>query len=151
PSYNLQPTPPPGYPDYGGPATLFAMHPTWDAQGEWQGLTFTTSQPTDAAVRSVILRDVTFTNNGNCLFFTANLSFQLFNATMTNCVMEMDKIVDTAVISGSTIDTVLFQSAGSFKNFTLDTSTVKQVVGTPKTTTIKNSTITALFKMGATT
>ncbi len=67
PTYIAQPTEPYS-PDYGGPATLFALPATWNATVEWRGITFDTSNQLDAPGLSTTFRDVTCTVSGQGCF-----------------------------------------------------------------------------------
>jgi hypothetical protein len=136
-------------PDDGGPATLYAFDPGWDTEVEWRGVTFATNNQLDAGGRSVIFRDVSFTASGiSCVYPTQNRSIQIINATMTDCTMEYDKMVETATFTNVTIDQIAFQSRN--KNVIVDSSTVRNFVGTPANLTITNSTITGQLLAGVT-
>jgi hypothetical protein len=132
-------------PDHGGPATLYALDPSWDTEVEYQGLTI--SRPnaqTYANGRSVTYRDVTFTGTGSGIP-TQNMLWQCINCTIANADMEADKLVSSMVVTGSTIKTILFQSS-SIDLFTMDRSTITgYLLGTPKKAVISNSTIKALL------
>ena len=133
--------------DQGGPATLYALDPSWDTQVEYRGLTISQAGQTYATGRSVTYRDVTFTGSA-CGVPTQNMTFQLINTSMSACDMEVDKLIDTLVFNKVTVNQVLFQSA-SVNLFTMDGSTVTSTInGTPIEAVISNSTI-ANFSPGA--
>lgn len=138
--------------DWGGPATLYVFHPGWDTEVEWQGVTFTAPNPIDAPGRQVVFRDVTFTASGiACVYPTANKSFSMTNATMTNCTMEADKFVEAMSLTNVTISQIAFQSSGSSKQFTANNLTASTLVGTPQASVISNSSITGELRPGPTT
>jgi hypothetical protein len=132
--------------DAGGPATLYALDPTWDTKVEYRGLTISQAGQTDARGRDITFRDVTFTG-ANCGFPSQNLSWQVINSNMSTCTMEADKIVGTMTLSGVTIRRINFQSS-SIDLFSMDSSTVTDFInGTPKKSAISNSTITSLTQV----
>ena len=133
--------------DQGGPATLYALDPSWNTQVEYRGLTISQAGQTYANGRSVTFRDVTFTGAA-CGVPTQNMLWQAINTNMSGCHMEVDKLIDTLVLSGVTIRMVAFQSA-SVNSFSMDSSNVSYTMnGTPITSNISNSTI-ASFMPGA--
>jgi hypothetical protein len=133
--------------DQGGPATLYALDPSWDTQVEYRGLTISQAGQTYANGRSVTFRDVTFTG-GACGVPSQNMLWQAINTNMSGCDMEVDKLIDTLVLSGVTIRMIAFQSA-SVNSFSMDSSNVSYTMnGTPITSNISNSTI-ASFMPGA--
>ena len=133
--------------DQGGPATLYALDPTWDTEVEYQGMTISQSGQTYANGRSITYRDVTFTGVA-CGVPSQNKLWQAINTNMSSCDMEVDKVIDTLVFSGVTIRQLLFQSA-SVNLFTMDRTTVTSAMnGTPIQSAISNSTI-ASFTPGA--
>jgi hypothetical protein len=133
--------------DQGGPATLYALDPSWNTQVEYRGLTISQAGQTYANGRSVTFRDVAFTG-GACGVPSQNMLWQAINTTMSGCDMEVDKLVDTLVLSGVTIRMIAFQSA-SVNSFFMDSSDVTYTMnGTPITSNISNSTI-ASFMPGA--
>lgn len=136
----------PGLPfeaDQGGPATLYAIHPTWDIDVEYRGLTISQAGQTYAMARRVTYRDVTVTG-GAGIIPTQNETWQCINCTMTNVNMEVDKIVRTMVLKNSTIRRINFQSS-SVDDLIVDGTTVTDhIYGTPKRATISNSVISEL-------
>jgi hypothetical protein len=134
--------------DAGGPATLYALDPSWDTQVEYRGLTISEDQVQTYAVgRSVTYRDVTFTGP-NCAIPTQNLIWQAINTNMSTCSMEADKLVGSIVLDGVSINQINIQSSSidllSMKNSTV----VRGMAGTPKKAVISDSTI-ANFRPGA--
>jgi hypothetical protein len=131
--------------DNGGPATLYALDPSWDTEVEYRGLTIQkpTAQ-TYANGRSVTYRDVTFTGTGGAIP-TSNRLWQLINCTLPNVDMEGDKLVTSIVVIGSTLKNMNFQSS-SIDVLTMDSSTITgNLLGTPKNAVISNSSINALY------
>ena len=99
--------------DEGGPATLYALHSTWNVQVEYRGLTIDQTQvQTYANARSVTYRDVTFTGSA-CAVPTQNLIWQAINVSMSGCSMEIDKLIGTVIMTGVTIYEIDFQSSST--------------------------------------
>jgi hypothetical protein len=138
PSYN---TGDKSHASLGGPATLYALDPSWDTVLEYQGLTISGSGQTYANGRSVKFTDVTFdgcTSSGG-FSPTQNLSVTLTNVTML-CLMEVDKLVSNFDIRGGNFGQLLFQSS-SITLFTMNNATVTILNGTPQKAVIANSAI----------
>ena len=117
--------------DAGGPATVWAMDPSWETTVEYQGLTISQSGQTYANGRNVTYRNVTFTG-GNGPSPTQNETFSAINTNMAGVDMEVDKLIGTLLFDGVTIYKINHQS----------TSTRNLIV--------KNSTITGELEGGAT-
>lgn len=136
-------------PDDGGPATLYAFDPGWNTEVEWRGVRFTSPVQIDAPGRQVIFRDVTFTGNGNvCVFPTMTLYFEITNASMTNCSMEVDKMNESVSFSNIVISQIAFQSSN--KTVSISGSTIANLLGTAQFMTLNNSTITGQLNVGPT-
>jgi hypothetical protein len=125
----------------GGPATLYALHQSWNTVLEYRGLTISGSGQTYTNGRSVKFTDVTFDGcrSSGGLSPTQNLRITLANVTML-CQMEVDKLVSNFDIEGGTFDQLLFQSS-SINLFTMNNAAVATLNGTPKKAVITNSTI----------
>lgn len=124
--------------DLGGPATLYALHPSWDTDLTFQGsLTLTSPSQIDVIGRSVVLDGVICTPTGQAgAYPTVSQSWRLLNAVMTNCQMEADKLVTSMEITGTTINVVKFQSS-SIDLLTVGAgTTIGTLLGTPKKTNI---------------
>jgi hypothetical protein len=133
--------------DNGGPATLYALDPSWDTEVEYRGLTISQPGQTYANGRNVVYRDVTFTGTA-CGIPTQNLSWTAISVSMENCTIEADKIVGTVTFIGGTVKAIDFQSS-SIDLLVMDgTSITNFLHGTPKKAVISNSTIER-FKPGA--
>lgn len=134
--------------DAGGPATLYALDPSWNTEVEYRGLTIArpTAQ-TYANGRSVTYKDVTFTGTA-CGVPTQNLVWQAINTNMSTCSMEADKLVGTIVLNGVTISQLAFQSSSIDLLNMSNSSVTVSLNGTPKKAVILNSTI-AVLKPGA--
>jgi len=128
----------------GGPATLYALHPSWDTVLEYRGLTISGSVQTYANGRSVKFTDVTFDGCASAggIGPTQSLSTTLVNVTMY-CQMEVDKLVSNLHIEGGIFAQLLFQSS-SVTLFTMNNAMVTTVNGTPEKAVIANSTIGTL-------
>lgn len=125
--------------DQGGPATLYYLDPSWNATFEYRGLTIVNdSWQTYANGKNVTFRDVTFTGS-NCGIASQNLIWSLINVTGTSCDIEADKLVDTIIITNTTINQLDFQSS-SINQITANNLTVlDSFFGTPKVANISNS------------
>jgi hypothetical protein len=130
--------------DNGGPATLYALDPSWDIEAEYDGLTIAQAGQTYANGRSITYRDVTFTGGAGGIP-TQNKVWRMINGHMDSCWMEVDKLVDSVVMTGTTIKAIDFQSS-SINTFTMDSSTVTtRITGTPKKAVISRSNLTAFW------
>jgi hypothetical protein len=133
--------------DQGGPATLYALDPTWDTEIEYNGLTISQLGQTYANGRRITYRNCVATGTAGFLP-TQNEVWRAIGCTMTNCGMEVDKIIGKMVLSGTTIHAVDFQSA-SVNTFEVYGSNITDHInGNGKLSTIKNSTL-ASFAPGA--
>lgn len=133
--------------DQGGPATLYALDPSWDTTIEYRGLTVVNnSNQTYANGKSITYTDATFTGT-NCAIPTQNLLWQAINTNMSNCSMEADKLVDTIVLNGVTIASIAFQSSSINLLSMSNTTVTSWMNGTPKKAIISNSYIAA-FRPG---
>jgi hypothetical protein len=137
--------PPPTAYDTGGPATLFALAPSWDTSVEYQGMTIISSQAY-AKGRSVTFTDVTFNCSGSGgLAPTENLNITLNNVTQ-HCQMEVDKLVDNFTINGGTFDQLYFQSSSGANVFTMsNNAAVSTLNGTPQKVLISDSRIGTFY------
>lgn len=139
--------------DQGGPATLYALDPSWDVDGELRGLTV--DRPLAQSYmkgRKAVLRDVTMTGEA-CLVPTENGDFQVITSDYSTCDgvgsgFEIDKMIGTVEFTGGTIWGAQFQT--SMPNvFTISGTTIlHKIVGTPKKFIGTNLTIPE-FQLGA--
>ena len=134
--------------DAGGPATLYALDPSFDTQVEYRGLTISQDKvQTYANGRSVTYRDVKFTGV-NCGVPTQNLLWQAIDTNMSTCNIEFDKLITSMVLDRVTINQIAFQSS-STDLVTISNSTITtRLNGTPKKALISDTTI-ADFRPGA--
>jgi len=123
----------------GGPAALWVLDPSWDAEFEYRGLTIDQVYQTYSVGRSVTYRDVTFTGS-SCAIPTQNLAWTLINVMMPNCDVEADKLVSTVSVENSTIHQIDFQSS-SIDLLNMSNSNVTIMHGTPQQAVISNSTV----------
>lgn len=141
--------------DYGGPATLFALHSDWNSSVEWRGITFNSGASAypqqDFPGKTAIFKDVTCSTSGvACFAPSINKSVDFNNVRTPNSTLEPDKEVEDWTIVNSSGDQMQFQSAGSFKRLTMSGSTYRNIIGTPSAAAISNSTITEVLYPGAT-
>jgi hypothetical protein len=137
------------YYDLGGPATLFAMDPGWGGRLEWRGITFNpdNGRQLDTDGLNITLTDVSCISSGSPVCFAPSM---IFNATWNNvktpyATLEMDKMVENLTINNSSGQVFFFQSAGSFRNVTINNSTYYSIVGTPQFLTLNNVNLTAFY------
>jgi hypothetical protein len=130
--------------DMGGPASLYTLDSSWDADIEFKGLTITGGVQTYAIGRSVRFTDVTFNGcdgpSGGGIAPTQNLNVTLTNVRML-CPMEVDKLLTNFHIEGGTFAQLYFASSSGGIAFTMDTATVNTLNGTPQNARITNSII----------
>jgi hypothetical protein len=132
--------------DQGGPATLYAFHSDWDQELEYRGLTVDQLGQTYCGSRSVVFRDVTATNHGGGggIVPSGNVLHASYNCHYDNCAIEIDKIIDTLIYSGTTVRILAVQSS-SVNSLEIDNCNITYSLnGTPISTTISNSTIASL-------
>jgi hypothetical protein len=132
--------------DIGGPATLYALDPSWDTEVEYKGLTISSKLQTYTNGRLAKYTDVTFSdcNGGGGLSPTQNLKMVLTNVTMP-CTMEVDKLVSTLNIEGGTFGHLLFYSSST--TLVANNTKIDVLNGTPQKAILSNSTI-GLFVAG---
>lgn len=126
--------------DPGGPATIYAVGDTWNATGEYRGLTINQTGQTYAQMRNITYRNVTF-NGGFGGIPTQNESWSAINSSWPNATMEVDKLIGTMTMDGVTIRQVQFQS-NSTDLFVLRNSNVTlSLQGGGKRTDITDTTL----------
>ena len=126
----------------GGPATLYALDPSWDTVLEYRGMTFNTGGGIYAPGRSIKFTDVTFSGcgSGGGLAPTQSLNITLANVTML-CQIEIDKVLSSLDIEGGNFSQLLFQSSSGATLFTMNNATVTLLNGAPQKSVIGKSTI----------
>jgi hypothetical protein len=128
--------------DQGGPATLYALDPSWDTEVEYDGLTIDQAGPIYANGRSVTFKDTNF--NDGAEIPSENMTWTLLNVNMPNSVIEVDKLVTTMNVTGGTLGGLAFQSA-SVDTLNMNGTTVSGFMnGTPKTADLSNDNIANL-------
>jgi len=126
--------------DNGGPATIWAVHDTWNATLEYRGLTINQEGQTYSPARHVTYRGVTF-GGGHGGIPTQNETWSAINTSFANVNLEIDKLIGTMTMDGVTIKQIVFQSS-STDLFIMKNSTVtKRLDGGGKRTEITDSTL----------
>ena len=124
--------------DNGGPATIWAVHDTWNATLEYRGLTINQEGQTYSPARHVTYRGVTF-GGGHGGIPTQNETWSAINTSFANVNMEIDKLIGTMTMDGVTIKQIMFQSS-STDLFVMKNSTVtNRLDGGGKRTEITDS------------
>ena len=77
--------------DNGGPATIWALHDTWNVTLEYRGLTINQEQQTYSPARNVTYRGVTF-GGGHGGIPTQNETWSAINTSFVNVNLEVDKL-----------------------------------------------------------
>lgn len=130
--------------DQGGPATIYALDPSWDTEVDIRGVTL--DQPKDQTVamgRSVVFRDITMTG-AHCLIPSQNGTMTVTNATGPGCDIEADKIIGTVTYNNVSLRRLKFQSSSTDRLEVNDSKFSNGFAGTPKVAVITNSTIPTL-------
>ena len=124
--------------DNGGPATIWAVHDTWNATVEYRGLTINQEGQTYSPARHVTYRGVTF-GGGHGGIPTQNETWSAINTSFANVNLEIDKLIGTMTMDGVTIKQIVFQSS-STDLFVMKNSTVtNRLDGGGKRTEITDS------------
>lgn len=132
--------------DQGGPATLYALDPSWDTEVEYVGLTFDGGSAVGQVYpngKSFIFRNVT-TTAGASIIPTQNQTITFIDSNFPDNIIEMDKMVEKITYDNVTVRSIDFQSS-SIALFELKNSRVtNRLTGTPKKAVMSNSTIAEL-------
>ena len=129
----------------GGPATLYAMHPDWDREVTFLGLTFNCPFVFGAA-RSVTYEDCNFLTSSPSP--SGGVEVAHINCTCDGTSLtEVDKSVSLLRYDTLTQKTLKIQSA-SIENCIISNSRLFQLTGTAKHQVIENTEITGEFKLG---
>lgn len=135
----------------GGPATLYWLSPNWNTDAEFDGLTYEavnssgTGDQIGASGRKITINGGVSLGNG--VFPTQVQTFVGIGHDWSQIVdpqgLEIDKIIETCTFQNCTFYDVKHQSSSPL-NMTMDSCTVHTMNGTPRKTTITNSTINTL-------
>jgi hypothetical protein len=132
-------------------AGLYRLDQVWDVQHDYRGLTITktgaTRKPTNCVGRAIILNGVTPTN-ADGINPSSNASHQILNCNYTAVAspggLEVDKCLESLVISNSTMGSVNFQST-SVDALTASNSTFAGfITGLPKRASFNGCTMAYL-------
>jgi hypothetical protein len=133
PYYPYSPTNPSRY-DNGGPATLYALDPSWDSEVEYRGITVAnpSTEPGQTYVnaRKATLTDMNFNCSGGSYGLApTQVKDMVLNNVNQTCQMEVDKLVDNLTIHGGTYEQLMFQSSDGSNLFTMDNATLNTLNG----------------------
>lgn len=98
--------------DNGGPATIWAVHDTWNSTVEYRGLTINHEGQTYSPARNVTYRGVTFGGDHGGIP-TQNETWTAINTSFANVNMEIDKLIGTVTMDGVIIKQIMFQSSST--------------------------------------
>lgn len=98
--------------DGAGPASIWALDPSWETTVEYRGLTISQEGQTYAQGRNVTYRGVTFTGAHGAIP-TQNETFSAINTDYGFTNMETDKLVTNMVLDGVTIAKIVNQSTAT--------------------------------------
>lgn len=135
--------------DMGGPATIFAMDPSWDTEIVFRGVTFSQAQDIYGNARSVEYIDCKFADHGPAPSVSKH-----WKAVGTDLgpYVEVDKVVEFLELDDVTClqrkGILLFQSA-SIEKCVIKNSRIRKLTGTPKHIVIQHTDIDQL-RIGAT-
>ncbi len=130
--------------DQGGPATLYALDPSWDIESEYRGLTFSKAYQLYGGGRSITFTDSKFTNG--CPIPSQTGIWTMNNSSCAGNI-EVDKIVDVVSFNNSTLGSIDFQSSSINTLLANGLTVLRYLTGTPKKAVISNSTL-ASFTSG---
>lgn len=131
-------------PDHGGPATLYALDPGWDAEATFEGITFLlgpTGGQTHSKGRKMIFRDIALTD-GAGLIPSGSKEVEFYDCDLSTYQMEIDKITESVIFDNTATGQLRFQSSVNrcqFRNGS--TTTSGGFNGTPRYLNIENSTV----------
>lgn len=141
--------------DQGGPATIYALHPFWNATVEYRGLTIADDYQSYAKIRNVTFRNVTW-NSTNGTVPSNNENFSAINSVLnipSSPGWEVDKLVTNVTLTnftgtaGGVVSRIDFQSS-SVDKLTMTGSNIGSMFGTPKSAQITDTHFD-LFRPGA--
>jgi hypothetical protein len=135
--------------DAGGPATLYALSSSFDTTFEIDNMTIDDPDQLYAIGDTAIYNNVTFSNVG-CATPTQNVLFKVTNSNFAcGNGVEVDKVIDNIITSGSSFGGVFFQSTGA-KLWQDTGSSLVSLQGSPKSFVGTGTTFSSVMKPGAT-
>lgn len=133
-----------GEPDLGGPATIYAMPYNWDIDVTFNGSTIDqSSQQTYFKGRKGTFNGGGVATNGSNVIATLNQSITFNDFDQHLVTIEVDKMVETVVVNGGTVNQWQFQSMCPV-NFTATNATANTYNGTPRNLIILGGSIGSL-------
>jgi hypothetical protein len=139
---------------HGGPATLYALHPTWDTEIEFKDLTLNVgnnagNSQTYINGRKVKLNNVMLAGDYRCIAPSAAIEYEIVDSDLSVCEIEWDKLISNATVTNTTGGTFLFQSSGGALNMTMRNVSLRTMHGTPQDLTATNLSISGNLAIGA--
>lgn len=133
--------------DQGGPATIYALNPTWETTIEFKDIALITPNgQTTSNGRNITWRDVKMVGV-HCAIPTQNVTHNWINVDASTCSIETDKIVGTWNIIGGSIKKINIQSS-SMDTINVDGTAIDAWFGSPKKLNITNSAATSTIQVG---
>lgn len=124
--------------DEGGPATVYALKPSFNTVVEYRnGTLYQSSQQTTALGVSATFRNITIQpaadgNRNSCPYPSRNIIWTVINSDFSYCRIEVDKIVDNVVFTNSSVFVMEHQSASPNRLTTTNVTFGSGITGTPK-------------------
>lgn len=137
-------------PDSGGPATIYALPPSWDNDITFNGLIVNQPEQTYVKCRKVTFNNGSSVGSGNKgVVPTVSQSMTFNSFDQTGVQIEVDKFVDELIYSGGQASLLQFQSMSCANTCALTNFTVGTISGTPRNLTINSGAVPSL-QFGAT-
>jgi hypothetical protein len=131
----------------GGPAGIYSLPISWDADVLYDAMTIATpSGQIYANARMAVFTDCIFPGGGPVP--SQNDYWEVNNCFHTNTVIEVDKLVNEMVVIGGTYRVWDFQSS-SVNTLTMTNATMESSIGSGIDSTISGCTFTVAFQAGA--
>jgi hypothetical protein len=132
-------------PDQGGPATLYALDPSWDTEVEYRGLTIDQPSQIYASGRKILFTDVRFPDGcpipSHSETWIATRIVMAASPSRSCKFIEADKMVTDLRFEGGEVASIQFQSASIDRLIVQNANFTGGIIGTPKKAVISESTL----------
>jgi hypothetical protein len=95
----------------GGPATLFILNPTWDIQATFQDFTFVGDPGQGTNSNGRVIRFLRCAGPDQGPVVSTNMQWSIDTSNFPAYGVEVDKMIDSMVVSNSTFSSIFMQSA----------------------------------------